>query len=531
MGGNTMIGKLINRIGIVVLALIFGWAAWTVLSRDSTLARRNSEIVIRIGHWQLESGLRDAFDALAKRYSEMHPGVRIKQEAVPGRVYQTWMKTGLAGGQEPDLMVTGQARDEVLARHFTPLTHEIAEPNPYNKGTELEGVPWRDTFVDGLSNSLGLQTLQEYYSVPIAILTIRLYVNAALWEKLLGDRPLPENFDDLIAACSEIERKSRELGLDIAPIASSRFTAEMLFSPLFKSQTQKLALQINKLNNLTPPRSAVAAAFLPGLATLDDPAIHDGLQIVRDIAQFMKPGFLQLEREDAILAFAQQRAVMLPTGAWDFLSITSQCPFPVAIGRIPWPSSDHPRYGKNILGRPSEAGSGSAAAFCLSANSPHPEVALDFLRFMTSQPGNEIFAQTSKWLPAVEGARPSETTKDFMLDMEGATDGFAIAPIIYGNGEMARIYAQNIHRLVEPDGGVEPFLDSLRPAFAQAVHDDLQRQITDQIVAVRRLEGPIAAQRMIPDDDAKKLSALLQAQNAQEALSAWLESQNKSANP
>jgi raffinose/stachyose/melibiose transport system substrate-binding protein len=526
-----MTGNVMNRIGIVVLILIFGWSAWTVLSRNSTLLGGDQEIVVRIGHWQLESGLRDAFDALAKRYSEMHPGVTIKQEAVPGRVYQTWMRTGLAGGQEPDLMVTGQARDEVLARHFLPLTRELAEPNPYNKGTDLEGVPWRETFVDGLSNSLGVQTLQEYYSVPMAVLTIRLYVNSGLWKKFLGERPLPRDFDDLISACEDITRKSRELGQDVTPIASSRFTAEMLFSPLFKSQTQKFTVQLNRLDNLTPPRSAVASAFLPGMASLDDPAIRDGLQIVREISQFMQPGFLQLEREDAILAFAQQRAVMLPTGAWDFLSIKSQSPFPIEIVRIPWPSASHPRYGKNILGPPSEAGSGSATSFCLSAASRHPEVALDFLRFMTSQPGNEIFAQTSKWLPSVAGAKPSETTKEFMPEIEGATDGFAIAPIMFGGGEITRIYAQNIHHLVDPDGSVEAFVEALRPSFAKAVQRDVQRQIDDQTVAVRRLEGPIAARRILPEDGTRRLSAAVQSQNAQEAFSAWLNSQNASIKP
>ena len=526
-----MMAKLINRIGIVVLASIFGWAAWTVLSRNSTLVGGDREIVVRIGHWQLESGLRDAFDALAKRYSEMHPGVTIKQEAVPGRVYQTWMRTGLAGGQEPDLMVTGQTRDEVLARHFVPMTRELAEPNPYNKGTSLENVPWRETFVDGLTSSLGVQTLQEYYSVPMAILTTRLYVNSDLWKQFLGDRPLPRDFDDLIAACAEISRKAQELGRDVTPIASSRFTAEMLFSPLFKSQTQRLALQINKLDNLSPPRSGVASAFLPGMASIDDPAIRDGLQIVREISQSMQLGFLQLEREDAILAFAQQRAVMLPTGAWDYLSIKSQSPFPIAIVRIPWPSQDHPRYGKNILGQPTEAGAGSATSFCLSAGSRHPEIALDFLRFMTSQPGNEIFAQTSKWLPSVEGARPSETTKDFMPEMDGATDGFAIAPIVFGGGEVTRIYSQNIHHLVDPDGGVDVFLKAIKPGFGKAVQRDVQRQVDDQIVAVRRLEGPIAARRMLAEDDTRRLSAQVQAQNAQEALSAWLDSQNRPQNP
>jgi hypothetical protein len=96
---------------------------------------------------------------------------------------------------------------------------------------------------------------------------------------------------------------------------------------------------------------------------------------------------------------------------------------------------------------------------------------------------------------------------------------------------VTRIYSQNIHHLVDPDGGVDVFLKAIKPGFGKAVQRDVQRQVDDQIVAVRRLEGPIAARRILAEDDTRRLSAQVQAQNAQEALSAWLDSQNRPQNP
>ncbi len=39
--------------------------------------------VIRFVHWQLESGMREAFDQMARRYMALHPDVRVEQFAVP----------------------------------------------------------------------------------------------------------------------------------------------------------------------------------------------------------------------------------------------------------------------------------------------------------------------------------------------------------------------------------------------------------------------------------------------------------------
>lgn len=523
--------KALNRFGIFLLAAAFAWSCVYVFTRSGMVT--SDKPVIRFTHWQLEGGLREAFDEIAERYMELHPDVRIEQMPVPGGVYTTWLRTAYAGGMMPDLVVLGNSTDEDLVLHFRPITSQVTKPNPYNEGTPLEDIPWRETFVSGLAGSSGLSTLQDYYSAPMAELTIRMFLNDQLWREYFGDREPPASFDEFIFICGEVERIAKEKGDQLMPLAGSRFTANVLMEPLFQSQTQSLWRELNPLNDLNAPGTSPAALpFLPGLADLDMPEIHRGYRIMREVGQYLQPGFLQLDRDEAILLFAQGRAMMLPTGAWDYGSILEQALFSVRIFPLPFPSPGEGVYGENVLGVQSEVGMGGATSFHLSARSEHPEIAIDFLKFMTSYEGNRIFSTISKWPPSVAGIEMSGETKAFAPILEGYPRGFGVAPIIYGSGEVYRLQGQALYRLFEPKGGVEAFLEALKPGFSRAVRDDITRIIEDRSGSIRRSDIMVAATRLGPrpepgtdahQQQQRRQSLLMQRQNFQEMLRYRLE--------
>jgi raffinose/stachyose/melibiose transport system substrate-binding protein len=517
--------RLSNAAGILLLSGAFAWSSFHVLARRGGL--ESDSPVIRFAHWQLEGGLREAFDELAKRYMALHPGVRIEQMPVPGKVYPTWLRTAYAGGTMPDLIVLGAASDEDLSVHFRPLTADVLKPNPYNAGTPLEGIPWRETFAGGLAGSNGLNTLQDYYSVPMAELTIRMFVNQRLWREYFGERAPPASFDEFIAVCEDVVRLSRERGERLMPLAGSRFTANALMEPLFQSQTQALWVERNPLKNLNPPGRPAALAFLPGLAGLDMPEIRRGFAIMREVGRFLQPGFLQLDRDEAILLFAEERALMLPTGAWDYGSIVEQARFPVGIFRLPSPIPGQGAYGENVLGPHSEAGVGGATSFHLAARSKHPEIAVDFLKFMTSREGNALFSSISKWPPSVAGIGMPEETAAFAPVTAGYPRGFALAPMIFGSGELYRLQGQALHRLFAHDGGVDAFLDAVRPGFEAAVRTDIQRFLADQERSLKRSDILLAATALGEQPPAggeahaleqRRQSMLWQSQHSQETL-------------
>jgi raffinose/stachyose/melibiose transport system substrate-binding protein len=141
-----------NAIALGLLILGYGLALYWVFTR-STPVMSSRPVTLRIAHWQIEKGPPDGVDAIIRRYEELNPRVKVEQVLVPGRVYNQWMRTNLVGGKGVDLIEYGVWLDgltDIPARYFEPITEAMQRPNPYNRGTPLEQVPWVQTFTDGL---------------------------------------------------------------------------------------------------------------------------------------------------------------------------------------------------------------------------------------------------------------------------------------------------------------------------------------------------------------------------------------------
>jgi raffinose/stachyose/melibiose transport system substrate-binding protein len=516
---------LINVVGVILVAGCFVVSAAKVLTR-TIREERGDLITIRFCHWQLETGLREAFDAVAAEYSRLHPSVRVEQTAVPGAVYGTYVRTRLTGDNPPDLVQFGGAiTDDLLSRHFSPLGSYVNQPNPYNKGTEFENTPWRETFIDGLGRSPGLETLQDYYAIPTTLTTTRMFCNIELYKKVMGHDRLPTNYEEFLELCSRTNEFAKKSGQMLVPVAGSRFNAQILLDELMRSQTQQLARKVDRLNDLRLPAHP-AMPFLNGQITLASPELQSGMALMREVALQMQPGFLQFDRDEAMFYFAQQRAVMIATGSWDFQSIRQQSPFEIRIFKIPLPSPSHPVYGKQILGARSELADGIAGGLFLSQRCPHPEIAVDFLRFLTSKRGHQLFVSTSRWLPSVRGVVPEPETQEFTPEINGMPPGFSLAPIMWGSGEMFRVQSNHLHLLFSQNGSVEQFVKAMANDMDNAVRRDATELKNNYVENVRRMDVSILAAEINESSDdlnVRRRSGFIESQTRQEADYFWLQ--------
>jgi len=409
-----ILSRLFNALGLGILALAFIVSLVRIATRAVEEADP-STIPIRVAHWQLEPGVREAIDVLARRYMAERAGIRIKQQVIPNRTYTTWVRTQLTSGTSPDLIQIGTGiTEELLSRYFEPLGPFVRQPNPRNANGPLAELPWRETFIDGIASQNGFNpSLKEYYGIPNSMQTVRMYYNAPLWQEILGSRPTPTDYSEFIEICQAIQQHSRHPEKSVLPISASQYNAREIARALFSQQTQRLSLSINPSKTMRPDGIATAIAYLQGQWNMSTKAIHDGLQSLRDVGQFMQPGFLQLEREDAVFYFAQERAVMIPTGSWDTTSLRSQAAFEIGAFTIPTPSPEHPVYGPNVLGPLSEAGTDTAFSFGIAKQSSHKDIALDFLHFISTQENNQTFSNVSGWLPSVVGVQPPASIQPF----------------------------------------------------------------------------------------------------------------------
>ncbi len=519
---------LAGILGGTVLIVCF----WQV-ARSHRVTEPEDVITLRFSHWQLEPGVRQAFDTLAREYEALHPGVRIEQIAVPTRIYRQWTSTQLIGGSPPDLVQIGQGIGG--SRHlgyFRPITAEVSQPNPYNAGTALAATPWRNTFHDGMQAGFDPETF-ECYGASLFAVTIRFYVNRDLLLRTTGRTELPATFGELQTLCAEVRDHARRTGEEIEPIAGSSLTGHLLFDLLFRTQTQVLAASLNPVTQLPPAGvDEFYLAYLQGGWNLADPAPRAAAHLLHAASRLLTPGFPQIEHDQAHFRFAQGRAVLLAGFSLQVSSVLDAVDFPLETVRIPQPDPADPYYGPQMHGRGNDGGLGSYGAFGITRASRHPEHALDFLRFLTSARSCDTFTRVSRNLPTVIGVEPPEEMRGFMPHL----DDFPLSgATLFTTHETRATMANLQHHLAGPDGSPERFLERLQRDLAPAMRRDLEQGQANRLRSAQRMDTAIAgASRLLAADPADATLALkyqsqVEAQNELEAQLSHLQLQLRRA--
>lgn len=476
--------KLALAIGLVA----YGAALLLVLTRPGAALSGDRRVTIRFTHWQIEAGPREAFDALVKRYEELNPHVRVEQAAVPGNVYNQWLRTQLIGGTASDIIEFGrhmQGMNDVPPRFFAPISTYVEQPNPYNRGTPLEGVPWRDTFKDGLNTpDTYIENLSNYYAVTQCMLSMRLFYNPRLLREISGRAEPPADYLAFLDLNRKVVAHNAAGGPHLSLLAGSQFNGYILMSPLLSRAGLAVTFGMDRFRDHGPLALDAGLEFLRGTWNYDRPELREGFDMIREVALTMRPGFQQLERDAAVQEFLRGRALMIVTGTWDATSLRRLAPFEVGVADFPWPTRADGERGRYLFSPLTEGGGTTSMALYLNKASKHPAEAIDFLRFITSIEGNTIFSRTSGWLPSVRDVPVPEYAKVYLPHFEGF---WGRTEFIRGFGAETRdLWDRQSYRLISPQGSVEDFLAAFEPRFPAALRRDLETNQRNVILSLRR---------------------------------------------
>lgn len=454
----------LKHVGIGVLVLAFVAAATMAWQHSHRTA--DDRVTIRLSHWQLEGTVREGMQAVARRYEQLHPKVKVEILVVPDSVYRQWMRTQLVGGTAPDIieytMFWGRI-EELAPRYFQPITRQVAEPNPYNRGTPLEGVPWRDTFLDGMNGPDGYNTLmRDYYAPTVAMFTLRLFYNRTLLREITGRDEPPATWREFTALCEAVRAYAQRQRRVLSTIANSYDNSWWLAEPVTHGMGSHQSPQLDHDHSLSLSYWEIALGWRRGEWSFRTPELANSLKVFRELGQASQPGFVQMKRDVAMLDFLRAHALIICAGSWDASSLRREAPFEVGAFRLPLPGAEDPEFGPMTLGPLSDGSVQTSTPFYLNKASAHPETAVDFLRFLTSVEGNQIFVDVSQWLPAIKHVRPTEFSRRFMPFYDGYNWGGSYFSNT-GN-EMFTFFLGEMHRLFGPNGSVEAFQQELEGA-------------------------------------------------------------------
>lgn len=462
-----------RTVALSLLGIAYLIATWLVL-RHTTEESRSDRVTIRISQWQLEGGVRDAVDAIIRRYEELNPKVHVVQIAVPDSVYQPWVLTQMVGGTGPDIAEYSWPWPDT-ARYFQPITAEVMQPNPYNRGTPLEGVPWRDTFIDGMTSPDNyVQTLSDYYGVSLTTHVTRIVYNRTLLRAISGRDTPPKTFRELLTLCAQIKSYAQQHDRKLVPLANSRTTNVALNGEIISSMTSRLAESIDYQHRLKLEAVDLGSSYLRGEWSYDSPAMVAGLHVLKEYGAMCTPGFTQRERDSALTDFVAGRSVMIVTPSWEASSLLQLCPFPLGAFRYPYPREDDPVYGQYAMSPLSEGQLLTGMPFYLNRHTAHRAEAIDFLRFLGSQEGASIFTRVSNWQPVVVGVKASDFASQFKLQAAGYSwYGNFLDPS--GKLDAMKFIRGEFGQLWNNDGSVEAFRTVLRNGLASRISDDFRR--------------------------------------------------------
>lgn len=507
--------NFLNLIGLVFLILLFFISSGRMILLKRQ-AERPGHTIIRLAHIRLQAPFKAAIDRLAADYMKLHPNVTVKQIPIPLRIWRMWVRTQLAGGTAPELIFDSVAtNDELLVRHFVPLTPWVDLPNTYNKGTALEGVPWRETFLNGLNNPPTYKPdLMEVYSVPTSMSTLRLLYNVDLLETVTNSREPPTTWEAFLALCSKVEAFAQRENRVLFPMAGSDRSIP-LFTRMFSRQTQRLTLAIDR--DRTLERTRWKEAYLLGEWNLRSDGIKGGLKVLRRLGLHTNPGFINYRIEDQSFYFLQQRALAVPVFAqMESKDLRDLAGFAVDVMNLPDPAHDNAEFAPNTLGPNSEAGMGMGQGFNV-LRGPHVDVAVDFLHYMTSRRAYQTFVEISHSIPVVIGVEPPEGLRKFMPKEKGFPPGFLIGGSGNSGTEAERLFRVNFHLLADPTGSVDSFIEALERDYGKMLLADQRNQIRSWTRNIQRNDTVLAARAsLLNPGDQKKAFLLLEMQNSQE---------------
>jgi raffinose/stachyose/melibiose transport system substrate-binding protein len=415
---------------ILVGAMVF---AVVQVVRNQLSYEASDVTTIKICHWQLEAGFRASLDQLIKDYETHYYAthgekIRVLQVPISERGYRQYVNTGLIGGTAPDIIEKGMAKGAsepaYVARYFLPLGAYLKEPNPYNQGTALEGVPWADTFFDGMQGAYD-RNLLDYYFIPFSMFTMRIYYNKELFEKVIGPGNPPKTYQEFLDVCKRVRDYADKTSEIVVPIAGSKAQGGY-FSNLYGAPFMfELIRQVDENQDGNADVFETYRGYKNKVWSFQSPRLVASWDCLVEIAKNFQDGWLAAQRDDALFMFIQQRALMIASGSWDASSIIQQAGdnFTVGIFDFPMPT-DHPVYSKYVKGPASEASIGGGIPWSITKQSRHADLCIDFLRFCTTKDNNERFDSNINWLPVVRGAALNERLKPFKPRVEGFSGQF-----------------------------------------------------------------------------------------------------------
>lgn len=349
-------------------------------SKPDTASSKDGVTTIKIFHHMSEQTKRDGLKNLMDEFTKENPNVKFEEEAISQDSFTNTLKTKLAAGDAPDIIMGTpyDFTDLIEAGHIMDLTGQ----NFYNNIQDM-AIP-------------SVKVKDKLYGVPLDVQAHGIFYNKDLFKTAGAE--VPKTYSDLIKVCEALKAKN------ITPFAQGfkdQWTAQVNFQSEFNTALKAI-----------PDFYTQVAARNKKFA--DYPELKGAFERDAKLLTYGEADPFSVDYATSISMVASGKAAMVIQGNWAAGELRKAN----ANGNLGFflnPISD--TESENLMS------SGVDDAFMISSQTKVKDQAVKFFEFMASKNGADIWTKASNTVSVVKGA--SSDGLDPMLQdiMKNITDG------------------------------------------------------------------------------------------------------------
>jgi len=433
--GNNEGEKPLNRIkGEKIMKKTLSWILVLVMTLSMALcvssAFADEKTVISILHFMGEETKRSGLQTWCDNYSAMHPGVEFEIEAVAYAQFGQMVQTRIAAGDMPDI-ITGRPRD----------WREFVENGHISALTDLDAVA---NLSDEFKNEMSVDGV--IYGLPVDTAIKGVFYNKDMFAAM--GLTVPTTYTEWVAVMDKCAEGGK------APFAR----------PFKDTNAPETDFKASFNVTLTYQDPSMWTKIIKGEAKLADfPFFREELEKFAKRMSYPALDDYGNDPARALQLFAAGEAPMMINGVWIAGDLYANNP-DGNFGVFPLPWSEDPA--KNQFETKTDD------VFMASASSENLDIVKDFLNYVGSNEGGQVWMEKAGLLPANVNIELNDDATSLLKDIDAQIkDGKAcyVWQILELTGEAKSVYRTSLHALVG-DNEMKSNID----AFIAQLDEDIQ---------------------------------------------------------
>ncbi len=404
--------------------------------KDNNLKEKDAsgdeKVTLKLFHNWINKDEAPYFLDIAKEFEKSHPNVHIKIENVGDPDYKSKLKVMLGANDAPDIFFSWSGE---FAYKFARANKAIDLSKYYEEDTK-----WKESFVQ--ASLVPFEYNEDIYGVPVRIDCKLMAYNKELFDKY--NLKVPTTFDEFLNICDVFKKE------DIIPIA------------LGNSDPWAAGHYISTFNSLCVPEDIRTKDNNYKTGSFTDPGYIEAINMLKQINDngYFTPNTNGMDFDMARNDFFTGKAAMTYMQAIEFNRCEENG---INAGVFKIPSSENAKGNQNLV-------TGSPDGFMISSNCKHPDIAIEFLKLMTSKPWQERMITQLSSPASVQNVHNEKNSSEVTLEavkIYSQADGFANWLDSDVHSKIADIYIPGLQEVLSDKQTPEELMKDVQKAAKQ----------------------------------------------------------------